>query len=238
MDVGLLEAISKLWLVLLVLLMTVCVVLFRDEIRGVLRRFSKLSVRRGETHVELEQALIVDPQPGEQEVEDQPRPSASAPTRATARVEATEEVNPSMFELIIQGELEKAEAQYKIERDALDDLNQRRNLEGFYLALRFTNAGDPGALEELNRLSASDDGGIYHWWLGYCYHHIGEFAHADTAYVTAAELADNSVERPSGGLQQRDHVGSRPLLRTRLLFFGGGYLTWTTTRPGARFIRG
>ena len=204
------EAISKLWPLGLVVFLIVFIVLFREGIRNLLERLSKLRLKRGQTEVAAEldtthrsdvadkaaQSQLAEITASEEEPTTE---STEEPQRVAPRT--ADDWEKQMFAAFLAHDMEGMEEPFAKAQEAEADAVKKLKDEAFYLWLRF-DLGDRTALDELQDLAQREGidsivRRVTLRYMGYCYDGVGDFGKAVDKYEAAACHSETDVDRAS-----------------------------------------
>lgn len=198
------EAIGSLWPLALILALTLCVILFRNEIKGTLNRLTELRLRRGETELssaygQLEdQSADTDSQ--QQESRGSPEePSATTETDSVESRPSDEHLGEMVDAFIKDNDIGRGEQLFEELQNKEEEGEQKLKNEATYLYLRYST-GDTSAIEKLLQLlervkSTPQVLPVVHNIMGMVYEKSEEFMKASEYYEHAAEVAQMDSER-------------------------------------------
>jgi tetratricopeptide (TPR) repeat protein len=187
------------WPLTLLLFLVFFMLLFRDQIREILKKVI-FKFKKGDTEFELTQQ-IVEPQ---SELEKQVV-SASTLLPVTQQDDNTkvldsgpkspDELMDEMRDAIFGGDFKKAEILYKQLQDAERDPVEKSRKEGIYYYYLYER-GDTSALQKIAELAKNPDISHYaHHWLGLCYESSEDFERALTEHKLAVQESKSQEKR-------------------------------------------
>lgn len=210
MSPEIIEAISKLWLLALILLIIICVVLFQNQIKQLLESFTNLKIkgRHKETEIEVESSFRdksklsnAPEQISPQELLDTQKNEVSDVEQKSiveAKKNNIESDRDLFFEMVSAlddaKDLLKGSKIYKKIQEQESDSSIRIKNESIYYFLSY-KAGDTKALDELRKLSEKTENQNSYYWLGQIYELINDLQKAIEVYEIAAERKGTELER-------------------------------------------
>ena len=189
MDADTLNALGQLWKPILALALLIGLFLFRGPVAGFINRLK--SVKVGDK--ELQANDKVDQNEGDIAVgqQIQEEPVADVDDDSEEASPTTGDAFSTMIDAFKDSNFTKAEHAYKEYRAEAQSDDERREIDAFYLHLRYIKAADSGALAKLRELAShtSTKTNVLRW-LAYCYSSTKDYSKAREAYTEARDSAD------------------------------------------------
>ena len=189
MNADTLNALGQLWKPILALALLIGLFLFRGPVAGFIKRLK--SVKVGDKELQAtdkvepsERDVAVSQQIQEESVADVDEGSVEAsPT--------TGDAFSTMIGAFEDSNFTKAEHAYEEYRAEAQFDDERRDIDAFYLHLRYTKAADSGALAKLRELAShtSTKANVLRW-LARCYWRTKDYSKAREIYTEARDFAD------------------------------------------------
>lgn len=203
------KAVSQLWPILLILLLTLGLFILKNEIRSVMQKLSRIKVKRGSTELIIEQAVK-----GEEKEEQGSEKSVMSGNLIEVKAEGDGEVlkpiEPTepesadswfskMLEAFRDRNLNNLEVAFNKYQEIETDEMMKLRRKAFYLWLRY-DCGDTEALDELKSMSNNDDINmegrhLAKRYVGQCYMQANNFEMGLKAYEDAVDLAQTESQK-------------------------------------------
>ena len=173
MDAEILNALEQLWKPILaigfILVLLVGLILFRDQIAGLISHVKSINVRYkevGELEAKVDQSdkdTTAIQQIQEESVVDADKDSVEESS-------TTDNAYLTMLRAFVDSDFTTAKQAYEKKRAEVQSEDKRRELEAHYLSLCYIRAVDSGALDKLRALSSYKSTKVNVLrWLAYCY---------------------------------------------------------------------
>ena len=202
MNIEMIKAIGGLWSLAFVVCFTILAIIFREQLRTLLRRVFEIKLKRGETEVSYRQL------PEETEAKTDIRlEEKAAPERPIKEADdKTSKLEPrtpgewgrEMFHALLSGNVEDGETAFTQMQEAETDSVQRQKNEVLYLWLCYRYTSDTAALRRLEDLALSQEAEVSkdaYFWMGHSYETVGDFEKAAKAFDSAAQISQTESER-------------------------------------------
>lgn len=205
MDVEMVEAIGNLWALALVLLLVVCVVVFRKQLQSLLGRLTRIQLKRGQTEIsaetydtrkaeteerpELVSEIVSEEKPTTEAIEQVPKPEPAT----------SDEWISEMIRAYISRDMKRGEEAFDKAQQAQTNAVEKLKNEALRLWLRY-DYGDASALPKLQDIAKQEEldasvQHIVHKYVGYCYRDASNFNKAIEAFEIAAQVSQTEAER-------------------------------------------
>lgn len=201
--VELITAVGGLGMLVLGIALILAMILFRTEIKVLVRNLTNVKVKRGDTEFSINQAIkeleeIKEVQTKEEISAEKVASESSAVLEQSERA-GDEHPRGPMIEAFFAGNIKEGEAAYtKLQADETDAVAKLKN-EALYLALRF-RTGDTSVFEKyqdlLKRSAGSKEGcAAVNFWMAFSYQEAGNFDRAAQYFKVSQEMATSDQAR-------------------------------------------
>jgi tetratricopeptide (TPR) repeat protein len=195
----LLKAIASLWPLVGMVVLGFAVFHPKSQIRSL----NVLKFKKGDTELEIQKQAQV------QEIGAKSEATAAAELDVEEKTDSSRQIaGPSMLEPselfwkmvdeFFKKEIKEAEETFRILSEAEPNAVTRLRHEATYYALRYLQAGDPGALSSLESRKNNDETRAHvYWWIGRCYEDSNRLDDAIAAYEQAVSwpCSDEELSR-------------------------------------------
>jgi tetratricopeptide (TPR) repeat protein len=202
MDVGIIEAIGKLWLLALVIFLLIFSLIFRKQIGSLLERLNKFQFKTGRTQVSMSQETKEElkPELSEGSIASEEKQTLAEDQKLIELEPTTsDEWGNKMVDAFFKRDIKQVDEAFKKMQEFESQASKKLQNEAFYYWVHY-ELGDTSALQNLQNMTKQEDLDKVvlrraNWFTGHCYRRVDDFEKAANAYEAAAQLSETELDR-------------------------------------------